>query len=295
LNSRRAELVLSALLLLAAVFAVGFVAVYAIGSAPDPTQLLGLSLGLTFVCLAGACLVIARRLVPDEELEDDYPAYEDEGAQIQLEALVAESTSRFTRRRLVVGSASVAGLAVAAAAAAPLTAFGPVFDLQSFVQTPWRRGRVLVGEDGRPLAADDIDEADFYSAYPQGADREQYGAPLVVVRLPPAQIHPPPGREGWQPDGILAYSKICTHAGCAISLYRTPRFPAVDPAPALVCPCHYSTFDPARGAKVLFGPAGRPLPQLPLELGPGGELRAAGNFSGPVGPAWWGVRSRRPA
>src|SRR5205085_2907301 len=95
--------------------------------------------------------------------------------------------------------------------------------------------------------------------------------------------------------GIVAYSKICTHAGCAVALYRKPTFPTVEPRPALVCPCHYSTFDPARGAKVLFGPAGRPLPQLPLFVGPSGELRAAGNLSGPVGPAWWGVRNRRPS
>ena len=80
-----------------------------------------------------------------------------------------------------------------------------------------------------------------------------------------------------------------------VALYRKPTFPTLEPRPALVCPCHYSTFDPARGAKVLFGPAGRPLPQLPLFVGPDGELRAAGNFSGPVGPAWWGVRNRRPS
>ena len=138
-------------------------------------------------------------------------------------------------------------------------------------------------------------EETFYTAYPVGADREQLGAPLVVVRLRPADLHLPAGREGWAPHGIVAYSKICTHAGCAVALYRKPTFPALEPRPALVCPCHYSTFDPARGAKVLFGPAGRPLPQLPLFVGPDGELRAAGNFSGPVGPAWWGVRNRRPS
>jgi ubiquinol-cytochrome c reductase iron-sulfur subunit len=89
----------------------------------------------------------------------------------------------------------------------------------------------------------------------------------------------------------VAYSKICTHAGCAIALYRKPTFPVVEPRPALVCPCHYSTFDPARAGEVLFGPAGRPLPQLPLLIDASRDLRAAGNFSGPVGPSWWGVRN----
>jgi len=118
------------------------------------------------------------------------------------------------------------------------------------------------------------------------------GAPLVVVRLAPAELALPDGRHGWAPGGILAYSKICTHAGCAISLYRVPTFAPVEPKPALVCPCHYSTFDPATGGTVTFGPAGRPLPQLPLLVDDRGYLRAAGNFSGPVGPSWWGVRNR---
>jgi ubiquinol-cytochrome c reductase iron-sulfur subunit len=120
------------------------------------------------------------------------------------------------------------------------------------------------------------------------------GAPLVVVRLKPAELHLPSERSGWAPDGIVAYSKICTHAGCAIALYRKPTFPQQEPRPALVCPCHYSTFDPGRAGKVLFGPAGRDLPQLPLAISGGGELIAAGNFSGAVGPSWWGVRNKRP-
>ncbi len=67
----------------------------------------------------------------------------------------------------------------------------------------------------------------------------------------------------------------------------------VEPHAALVCPCHYSTFDPARGGEVIYGPAGRPLPQLPLMIDGQGVLRAAGNFSGPVGPSWWGVRDSK--
>jgi ubiquinol-cytochrome c reductase iron-sulfur subunit len=107
------------------------------------------------------------------------------------------------------------------------------------------------------------------------------GSPIVVVRV------------GDGDRGVVAYSKICTHAGCAIALYRKPTFPDVQPKPALVCPCHYSTFDPADGGSVIFGPAGRALPQLPLLVDAGGGLRAAGNFSGPVGPSWWGVRNRK--
>jgi len=116
---------------------------------------------------------------------------------------------------------------------------------------------------------------------------------VIVVRLDPAALELPEERGDWAPQGIVAYSKICTHAGCAVSQYRVPNFAPVEPKPALVCPCHYSTFDPAAGGSVLFGPAGRPLPQLPLVVDGAGELRAGGNFSGPVGPSWWGVRNRR--
>ncbi len=294
LRRSRAELVVVGCLMLTTVAAACFVAVYAISSIPDSTQYLGLALGIAFLASAAALLVFARRLVPVDELTEPYPPVEHPQDQEAVEATLEQGTERLTRRRLVAGSAVFAGTALGAALIAPVVSLGPAFDLASFVETPWHRGRRLVGADGRPLILGEIEEADFYSAYPEGADPEELGAPLVVVRLPLSQLRLPAGRDGWAPHGVVAYSKICTHAGCAISLYRTPTFPASEPSPALVCPCHYSTFDPAAGGAVLFGPAGRPLPQLPLEIGVGKELRAAGNFSGPVGPSWWGVRSRRP-
>jgi quinol---cytochrome c reductase iron-sulfur subunit len=73
-------------------------------------------------------------------------------------------------------------------------------------------------------------------------------------------------------------------------LYRKPTFPVLEPKPALVCPCHYSTFDPYTGGTVIYGPAGRPLPQLPLMVDGSGYLRGAGNFSARVGPSWLNVR-----
>jgi quinol---cytochrome c reductase iron-sulfur subunit len=115
---------------------------------------------------------------------------------------------------------------------------------------------------------------------------------VVVVRLEPSALRLPRKRARWAPQGILAFSKVCPHAGCAVALYRKPTFPEVQPRPALVCPCHYSTFDPAAGGEVLFGPAGRALPQLPLAVDAAGELRAGGDFSDAIGPSWWGVRMR---
>jgi ubiquinol-cytochrome c reductase iron-sulfur subunit len=272
--------------------AAAFVAVYALDRLPHQTQLLGLALGLALAFLAAAAILIGMRLVPQEELVEPYPPEDHPAAQQQVVQITAESATRLTRRRLlyVAGGGAVSALGVAALT--PAASLGPVLDLDSLYATPWRRGVRLVDEGGHALLADAIEQDTFYTAYPHGADREQVGAPLVLVRLEPAQLDLPPDRRDWAPDGIVAYSKICTHAGCAISLYRKPTFAPTQPRPALVCPCHYSTFDPATGGSVLFGPAGRPLPQLPLAIDRDGALRAGGGFSGHLGPSWWGVKLR---
>jgi ubiquinol-cytochrome c reductase iron-sulfur subunit len=289
-SSPQAELAVAALLVAATVCAVAFVVVYALDRLPRQTQFLGLSLGLAFGFLAAACVVTAKRLVVSEELEEDYPLPAHPEQVESLEQLVAESGERITRKRLLKLGVAGAGAALGAALLAPAVSLGPLVDIDPFYRTPWRRGQRLVDETGRPFRADRIEEGTFYTAYPEGASREEIGSPLIVIRLDSALLHLPAGRSGWAPEGILAYSKVCTHAGCAINLYRSPLFPAAEPKPAFVCPCHYSTFNPADGGSVIFGPAGRPLPQLPLEIDSSGHLRAEGVFSGPVGPSWWGVR-----
>jgi ubiquinol-cytochrome c reductase iron-sulfur subunit len=290
----RAELFAIGLLLFGALCAAAFVAVYVLDRLPRQTQLLGLSLGLALLSIAAALIVTAKRLVVTEELEHDYPPEEHPIDQEAIALTVAESGSRLTRRRLFTLGLGTAGGALVVALAAPLASLGPGIDLDSFVRTPWRRGRRLVDENGAPYRAADIEQDAFYTAFPEGADREQLASSLVVVRLPPRDLDLPRENTGFAASGIVAFSKICTHAGCAISLYRTPLFPEAEPKPALVCPCHYSTFDPATGGTVIFGPAGRKLPMLPLRIDARGFLRAAGNFDGPVGPSWWGVRAREP-
>ena len=287
----RAELIVIGLLLLAAAAAVAFVVFYALGFS---TQALGGTLAGALALIAAALILAAKRLVVSEQLPGEYPEPEPE-QQEALAQIVEESGSRLTRKRLLGLAAGAAGGSLGAALVAPAASLGPLFDTSSLYTTPWRRGRRLIDEAGRPMLAADIETDVFYSAFPEGASKDALGAPLVLVRLDPAALRLPAGREDWAPGGILAFSKICTHAGCAIALYRTPTFAPTQPAPALVCPCHYSTFDPARGAAVTFGPAGRPLPQLPLMVDGAGALRAAGNYSGAVGPGWSGVRSEPPA
>ncbi|MBV8562255.1 MAG: Rieske 2Fe-2S domain-containing protein [Actinobacteria bacterium] len=288
-ESPGAELAVLALLGLTSLAASGFVVVYAISGS---TQLLGLSLGLAFLFLAAALIVVAKKLIATEEIVEEYPPLEHPNEQELIAEVMEESGSRFTRRGLfrlgLLGAGGTLGLAILA----PALSFGPFFQIKYFLGTPWRKGRRLVDETGRPYKASDIEPDQFYTAFPEAipeADKEEQGASLIVVRLPPASLRLPPDLQGYDAGGIVAYSKICTHAGCAISMYRAPLFQPDEPKPALVCPCHYSTFDPATGGTVIFGPAGRPLPMLPLFVDAKGYLRAKGNFNGPVGPTWWGV------
>jgi ubiquinol-cytochrome c reductase iron-sulfur subunit len=285
----RSELVVVGLLLLSAVFAVAFVVVFALDRLSSQTQYLGLALGLSLLSLSAACIVGARHLVVTEQVAEDYPEPHPE-EQEELAQIVEESGSRVTRKKLLGGAAVVASGALGAAVLAPAASLGPTLSSHVLLETPWRRGRRVVREDNVPIKASDIEQGTFYTGFAEGASHDTMGAPLVIVRLDESALKLPPERVDWAPQGIVAYSKICTHAGCAINLYRKPTFAQVEPKPALVCPCHYSTFDPASGGKVLFGPAGRDLPQLPLLIDRKGNLRAGGNFSGPPGPSWWGVR-----
>jgi ubiquinol-cytochrome c reductase iron-sulfur subunit len=289
---RGAENLVLLCLAIASLFALGFVVVYAeFGPTTLPNELLGLCLGLAFVFIGAALAIVAKRLVVTEDLEDDYPQTHPR-EQREVAQMVHEAGSRFTRKRLLLAAGGITGGALAVAALTPALSLGPVWDTRPLDETPWYRGRRLVDEEGRPILASAIEQATFYTAFPEGADFEDIGSPLVVIRVDPARLQLPPGRSGWAPYGILAFSKICTHAGCAVALYRKPTFAPVEPQDALICPCHYSTFDPFTGGQVTYGPAGRPLPQLPLEIDPAGYLRAAGNFSARPGPSWWNVREK---
>jgi ubiquinol-cytochrome c reductase iron-sulfur subunit len=283
--SPRGELAVIVLLAAGAALAIAFVVVYA--SSAD-TQWLGLTIGGSLAAFTAAAVVAAHTLVPVEEAEEEYPPPRHPEQDQEIEQLLDEAGTRVTRARLLKLTAGGAGAALTAAALVPALSLGPALDTSRLRRSPWRAGRRLVDEEGRPLRLSDVTETSMVSAFPEEADPDELGSPVVVVRIPRGELALPGGREDWAPDGVVAYSKICPHAGCAISLYRRPEFPDNAPSRALVCPCHYSTFDPRRGGTVEFGPAGRALPQLPLAVR-NGFLVAAGDFSDGVGPSWWGV------
>jgi ubiquinol-cytochrome c reductase iron-sulfur subunit len=89
-----------------------------------------------------------------------------------------------------------------------------------------------------------------------------------------------PGRGSWTPDEYVAYSKVCTHAGCPVGLYQ-------EQLKQLLCPCHQSLFNVTEGARPVFGPAPRPLPQLPLMIDDNGFLVAQSGYHEPIGPGFW--------
>jgi ubiquinol-cytochrome c reductase iron-sulfur subunit len=177
--------------------------------------------------------------------------------------------------------ARMLGLAVGAfgiAALFPIRSLGPSPG-RSLFRTSWRRGSRLITADGAPVTADRLNVGGLLTVYPEGhpgsADSQ-----TILIRVDPTDLRPLPGRESWSPDGFLAYSKICTHAGCPVGLYEAETN-------RLFCPCHQSVFDALDGARPVDGPATRPLPQLPIEVDGQGYLRAQGDFPEPVGPGFW--------
>jgi ubiquinol-cytochrome c reductase iron-sulfur subunit len=253
-------------LVVSAVASVGLLVVYVVGGSP-PVE--GILLALAFGGLGVASVIWAAALVH---------------APLETEPLeppeVPPGGGPVTRRTFLVRVAGGAVAALAAALAIPTLSLGPRPGRALF-RTAWTPGARLVDGDGRPVVAADVSQGSVQTVFPEGAVGSA-DSQTLLIRVNPSDLALPPGREGWTPDGCVAYSKLCTHAGCPVGLYR-------DADHALLCPCHQSTFDVLRGAVPTFGPAPRPLPQLPLSVDGEGYLVAQGDFAEPVGPSFWNM------
>jgi ubiquinol-cytochrome c reductase iron-sulfur subunit len=284
---RDAETLVLWLLILVMLFSIAFAAFYV---HDGDTQLMGVSLGLAFLCAAGASVLAGSRLVSQEEHVETRPVLDDQVRADEAIATYSEGSARLSRKRLLLTAATGAGGALAAALVVPAFSLGPNAT-KVLSESPWRRGRRVVDDAGRPIRAVDVGVGSFRTGFPEHAAKEQLAAAIVVVRIRADELDLPDDRRDWAPGGILAFSKICPHAGCAITLFRYPTFDDTSPGPALICPCHYSTFSVADGGTRTFGPAARSLPQLPLALDAAGYLVAGGDFSSRIGPSWWKVRA----
>lgn len=268
------------------------------------TMLLGIGLGGGTLGIGIAAIHWAKALMNDhEQVEEREPMESDpETKAAALEDITAGiADSNVARRPLIKGAMGTALALVPLTFLVPLIGnLGGDWDVQKFRRTAWRpveggdpenffQGKyryIAVDPSNRKLKASDVTQGTIVHVLPAGLEDEagfldeKAKAAVVLVRVAPELIKPLPGREDWSYDGILAYSKICTHVGCPVALYeRTTHH--------LLCPCHQSTFDVTDHAKVVFGPAKRALPQLPIAVDDEGYLYAADDFDEPVGPSYW--------
>ena len=237
---------------------------------------------LLFLALGGLGWGLAEwaaKLLPSGPEVGDYSDAPQPGAEQEVADVVEEGWEEsFGRRKFLFRMLGAAAGAMGLALVFPIRSLGPSPG-SSLLRTAWRRGKRLVREGGQPVRATDLAVEGILTVFPEG-EEDQADSQTVLIRLDPTLVNPLPGREDWTADGLIAYSKICTHAGCPVGLYRVATHD-------LFCPCHQSTFDVLDGARPIAGPATRALPQLPIEVDEEGYVVAKGDFSDPVGPAWW--------
>lgn len=270
---------------------------------------LGLGLGIGALGIGLAAVHWAKSLMNDvEQVEERHPQASDAAGRAEAVEILQQGAkdSNIARRPLLKGA--LAG----ALALAPLPFLVPLvgnlgrdWDVDKFRHTIWgdtpdetdpayfgetsdgRVGRRLaIDPTGDPLQASAVTRGSVFHIIPQGLDAEEHyyeekaKAVVILVRMDPELLTEAPERADWSYDGIVAYSKICTHVGCPVALYEQTTH-------ELLCPCHQSTFDMTDGAKVVFGPAKRPLPQLPIAVDTDGYLIATADFDEPIGPSYW--------
>jgi ubiquinol-cytochrome c reductase iron-sulfur subunit len=275
-RARRAERLISLSFLVSMVSGFALLAVYLAGG---QTQLEGVLLA---VCLGGigvGIILWSQRLLPGGlRVEARHPVADAANAEAVRDILAEEGA--ITRRSILVRALAGAFAGLGAALAIPALSLGPAPG-RSLFETPWKGGLRMVGLDGQPIRASDVPVGGVVTGFPEGSPGSADGQTLLI-NVGPGLLRLPPERMAWAPDGYIAFSKLCTHAGCPVGLYRNVEH-------RLICPCHQSTFDVLDGAVPVFGPAGRPLPQLPIRIDADGTVVALSDFTEPVGPAFWNI------
>ena len=302
--ARRTERQISAMFAIATVLLLGFCVAY-VTIDKDQTFLgwsamnftLGATLGGALLLMGTGIIQWAKKLMGDHEIiEMRHPSASDpEDRKAVLEDLnKGIEESAIGRRPLIRNSLLGAMGALGLPAVILLGDLGPLPHDQR--NTVWKKGmRVVNDVSGTPIKPSDLEVGALVNAEPAimyetdaEGERVLHGkellqakskAAVIVVRMRPEDITAAKGRENWGIDGILCYSKICTHVGCPISLYEQQTH-------HVLCPCHQSTFDLADNGKVIFGPAHRALPQLPLAVDSEGYLIAVSDFPHIVGPSY---------
>lgn len=311
-SARRAERVVATFFLIAFAASVAFIAAYVwSGSNPggmhgiDETlrsnYALGTAMTVSFLAMAAGVTIWVRRLMTSQQIVQQrgelVSSAEDRAvfaANFQQGADEAAITKRPLLRRTLLLAAAPLGLAPLVL----LRDLGPLPE-KKLRHTYWgeavkkaksegKKGvRLVIDGTNRPLKASDFNSVGgIITVLPEGIEHEHEvlnkiaKASTLLVHVPVEKLKPAKGRENWHVGGIIAYSKICTHVGCPAALYEQTTH-------HILCPCHQSTFDATDGAKVIFGPAARALPQLPIGVDNEGYLIATDDFPVPIGPSFW--------
>ncbi len=296
-HERAANRQVAALFILSAIGSVAAIVAYFafpltddLGTVRANTWWLGISITLGLFGIGLGAVHWAKTLMPDAEVSEE--RHQTRGSEeVRARAIeiikLADQESGFTRRKLIRRSMYTA------LALFPLPAIFFFGDLgpspaDTLRHTMWRKGtRLAKDPDGTPIKASDVTLGSIFHVIPSGLEdlhetklEEKAKAAVILVRVDPADLIESEERKSWSYDGIVAYSKICTHVGCPVALYEQQTH-------HLLCPCHQSTFDLVDGCKVIFGPAARALPQLPIAVDSEGYLVAQSDFNEPVGPSFW--------
>ncbi len=245
-----------------------FIAAYAMGGNRLAE---GLSIAFAAAGLSAAAIGWAFWIVPHERVADEIETYPSLPADRAAESGELRADARaVSRPRALLALLCAALGAFAAALLVPIGSLGPAPD-DALFHTRWRRGVGVARPNGSVVHVDDLNVDSAITVFPADA----LGDPQSQAML----IRLPDGLSG-SARGYVAYSKICTHAGCPVALYRAA-------AKELMCPCHQSVFDVVSDGAVVSGPADHALPRLPIEVGADGTLHATGDFPEPVGPGFW--------
>lgn len=252
----------------------GLALVYILGG---QAQLEGVLLGVGLGGLAIGLIAWAQHLMPNGPFVQARKVTL--GHPEELVAVEEEVEEHVIGRRRFLGRLVALALgAFGIAAVFPIRSLG-TSPGRALFHTSWRKGSRAVTGAGMPIRPDDIPVDGVLTVFPDGAVGTE-DSQTLLIKLPPGDYKALPGREDWAPGDVVAYSKICTHAGCPVGLYRAD-------SKELYCPCHQSVFEVLDGAKPNSGPATTPLPQLPLALDNEGYLVAQSDYTVPVGPGFW--------
>jgi ubiquinol-cytochrome c reductase iron-sulfur subunit len=276
-KNRSAEVFVGVCFFLSVLATIGLAITYWVGGQP---QVEG---GLLFVTLGGigfGMVAWGKYLVPQGPFVQEREVLKSEIVEKQAMLASLDRGQKQLGRRSFLGKmlgASI-GLFGAINLFPFLRSLGPV-PKKALTTTPWKKDALIVGPDGLGVNTATLEVGGILTVFPS-YDVGGAISQTVLIRVADQNWTTKPGRETWGPQGYLAFSKLCTHAGCPVGLYQ-------ELTQQLLCPCHQSLFDVLTGATQVFGPAPRPLPQLPIYFDSNGNLRAQSGYLEPVGPGYW--------